>query len=261
MKIYLDSPYRANSGARLIFSFAMQRSGQHLIIEWLSRGLGSVLHLNHCRFYLKFFKRTLTPMTGRRLIYNNGELVDDSGIQGRKNYIKSLSRLPHCPKTLLYSMEDVDVESSSYQKLVQDYKSKKVFIFRDPANWLASSLAHGRHSNWKLSSNVAIYKKNIKFAMSSKDALIINYNYFISSKDYREEIASHFKEFNFINAEKSMENTPDFGGGSSFGESKGNTLERWKKYKDNEFFQRTMNDDELSKISREIFGIEPSFDS
>lgn len=254
-------PFNDDYGQEIIKTFGLKRSGQHLVIEWISRGLVNVIHLNHCRFFRSGFSYVLTPFAGRRVIYSDG-IVNDSGIQGRDNLNSSLPSEPY--QNLLYSIEDISLNDPMIQKLDESFSAKTILILRDPANWLASSLQRKKSSKQYLLKTRDILIEYLEQATLVKSytrgqCIAINYNKFIVDRRYREQLAQRLGLVSFENAEQAMKHTPSFGGGSSFKENSqnNNTLERWKHFQDDSFFRRTLNNKRLIDLSIEFFGMFP----
>jgi hypothetical protein len=247
---------------RVITSFALQRSGQHLVIEWLCRGfLNDTVHFNHCRFFREGLFASLTPVTGRRVIYA-GSSIDDSGVQGRMNLGESLPST--LPENLFYTVEDVSPNESMYQKITKRYHSTVILIIRDPANWLASSIRHGVKSHKQLKLNIETLKQILEIATQNYETtyqkiISIDYNEFSISRKYRSEIANKFDYFDMTKADVALERVSDFGGGSSFHgleneKSPALLMERWREYENNGFFSTVLKDRKLFELSRKFFG-------
>ena len=248
-------PFDASGQQRLMTSFGLQRSGQHLVIDWICRGIKDVVHLNHCRFTRKGITKVLTPLTGRRVIYRDGG-KDDSGVQGRDKLKTSLPA--ELPETLFYSVESVSLKSGSFKNLLKKFRPLTIVIVRDPANWLASSLAHGQ-AKATLSKNIQVLKEYLQFSLDAisenePDCLSIDYTKFIASENYRNRLASRLGVTEVEEAEKALTSTPDFGGGSSFGKTETTTtLCRWMKYQDNPFFRSALADAHLIELAHQFF--------
>ncbi len=258
---HLDLPYQKHSDQQIFTSYSLQRSGQHLVINWICLGLLDVIHLNHCRFFFKGKRFVLTPKTGRRIIYSETE-TDDSGRQGRLSFRKSLPLTS--PRNLFYSIEDKSCFESMYSDLVR-LTHKTIIIIRDPANWLASSLEHGRSTKKQIQKKIEIFIDFLELANGvrsvKKDMVIINYNKFISSRSYRGSIASALGLMSLERAETALVNTPNFGGGSSFSENKKRSriTERWRDYQSNKNFVELLNNKKLVELSIKYWGSCPGF--
>ncbi len=251
-EVALDHPYDKFSSSKLYLSFAMQRSGQHVVLDWFCRGLDEIIHLNHCRFYNRRGVSVLSPMTGRTTVYTQGNSHDSDKV-GRFRNRKFLANYLEGKKDLIYTVEDFPHNSKYFNIIKEKFKPKTFLILRDPANWLASSIAHDKHSFAQLKINLENYKSYIRAALD-EDVLSINYTNFIQDIEYRKALAEIFSINEFENAEKALHRTPDFGGGSSF--SKGEDtdfLSRWKRYKDDARFIDLLNDAELIQLAKRYF--------
>ncbi|MAS96513.1 MAG: hypothetical protein CMO55_25270 [Verrucomicrobiales bacterium] len=247
----------------IFVSFGLQRSGQHLMIEWICRGLlPDTLHLNHCVFFRDGLSFKLTPFNGRRVIYCN-ETIDDSGAQGQSDFNKSL---PYpSPQHLFFSLEDRSPEENDEKAFIKSHNPFLVFFLRDPANWLASGLRHGLHDPESLRDNKEILKLYLEIALKHKQLnskyIDINYNRFCQDIQYRSKLSTCFKPFNFKHAEHALEKIAKFGGGSSFSNgatSSSNTFDRWRDYEHDETFRSILNDRKLLELSQNYFGDIPA---
>jgi hypothetical protein len=255
-------PHSRNPNQTLWLSFSPQRSGQHLIISWLCTGIGNVLHFNHCRFFLSRFRLELQPLTGRRLLYQNEQATDDSGIQGRNKLQQSLKSIESV-SDILYSMEDLSPEAQPFDALIEQNPAKQIIILRDPCNWIASSIKHGKSSKLKLESKIQLYKSLLRLALKSPESsnlTFINYQQFVANPEYRKKIANRLQLSYFEAAEETLSETPDFGGGSSF-QNEIHTVEalfsRWKSFKNDPLFLEMIRDEELWELSENFFGTFP----
>lgn len=252
-EVEFDAPYNIKSTKTLYLSFAMQRSGQHLIIDWFCRGQEKITHLNHCRFYKRKSRILLSPMIGRTSIYNDGNIID-SGKIGRFSNYKFLENNKAPSEKLIFTVEDYTNNAKFFESLIRKRTPIVFYILRDPANWLASSLAHQKHSLEQLRINIENLKYNLRQALCS-DAPSINYNRFVCDVSYRKKIASEFGLPSFDEAEKALSHTPDFGGGSSFSNNDSSDFfSRWRKYENDSRFIKLLDDDELIELSKEYFG-------
>lgn len=257
----------ALTGKKIFISISPKRSGQHAILNWLCSQIGEVIHFNNCHFLQKNLVRKITPITGRVIHYENGH-KNDIGTNGSK-VMKEYLNVHKSPATLLYSLEDFSIErKGELKKVVKDYEPTFLFILRDPYNWLASSMAHtelgsaGVDLKWK----VRIFKEIAKHVMNCDSFLgrpffFINYNSWYNDEEYRKDVCKRLN-FNFVD-DSARSNVPDFGGGSSFENTKfdGNAnkmsvMERWKSYRENSSYLHLINDKELHEIGNRLFHFE-----
>ena len=159
------------TASNILVSFALQRSGQHLVIEWICRGfLSDIIHFNHCYFLLDGLCASLdlTPFVGRRVIYTESG-IDDSGNQYIWNLSKSLP--DNLPKNIFYTVEDLSPDEYLYQRIISESNPTVILILRDPANWLASSIRHRTKNRKTLKSNIETFKKILEIA--TQDAALL----------------------------------------------------------------------------------------
>lgn len=262
LPVRYDVPHGSACRSRLLTTFALQRSGQHLVIDWICRGLVDALHVNNCRFAREGLSLVLRPLMGRRVVYAADE-IGDSGQQGRRAYLKCLPSMT--PPNLVFSLENQSLGQPAVKRLLAKFTPELILILRDPANWLASSLRHGLHSRETLRGNVAILKEyltlaNDRAASANGGAVVINFNRFTEDDAYRRALAERIGLASFERAETALQHTPDFGGGSSFkdvrGQSRG-VSDRYLEYQDDEFFQSVLRDAELMALAETFFGRVP----
>ncbi|MFC3285501.1 hypothetical protein [Litchfieldella rifensis] len=248
-------------GNLILNTYSLQRSGQHLVLDWIGRGLdGKSAHFNHCRFHRKGVSFSFVPVAGRVIIYNSGMREVDSGKQGKENVFGFSQEFSY--RKEIYSMEDVDFNRLPYRTL-NCIADKVVVILRDPCNWLASSMKHGRSTQEKLVKKKEILKKYLrKFYSRREDEkfIFIDYNKFVSSCEYRKDLFVKLSLDNFIEAEQAMNDIPEFGGGSSFSGinstiTQENVFERWLVYKNDKTFADILGDDELIFLAEKFFSV------
>jgi hypothetical protein len=266
LPIRYGEPHRRGCQSRLFTTFALQRSGQHLVIDWICRGLVDAVHLNNCRLFRAGLKVVLTPITGRRVVYSPSA-IHDSGVQGRRAYRRSLPQ--RTPSNLVYSLENQSLEQYEIRKLLSRFHPFLIIILRDPANWLASSLRHGMHGNETLKANIKILKEYLRFAngleaTGGSHGTAINFNRFTEDESYRRMIAEKLNLVSFKRAEEALQHTPDFGGGSSFNDRQGRSNgvhDRYLEYRDDAFFREALKEPELITLVETFFGTLPGFET
>jgi len=246
------------AGNATYLSFSMQRSGQHLIIDWICRGLGDIAHINHCRRYLRFRGIRLEPMVGRVSVYGNGD-VTDGGKMSREAMCQFVKQFQYSRE--YYSVEDVLPTVTGYRSLCVRYGNPMIIILRDPANWLASTLKHSKSNRRMVKRKVDMLKNLLDIGIRSSklpNAAVVNFNRFIVDSSYREDLAERLGLMSLDNAESALHNVPDFGGGSSFGGHDHSTVadvsQRWRTYENDPFYRSLLADRELRSLSEEYFG-------
>lgn len=265
-----DHPYSKEVGQRVLLTFGLQRSGQHLVIDWICRGLQEAIHLNNCYFQRHGFSYILTPGKRKIRIYSStsqhGSVAYKLKDVGRH---KIESKAPSSlPKTLLYSVEDKKILNKSFLKLIYSHPTTVLIILRDPANWLASTLHRGVSTKRQILDNIPIFCEYLDLSTSEKsplsniDFLTVNYNIFINDSDYRMQLFKLLGLYDRKSAEDSLKVIPEFGGGSSFKEeiSSYNRHERWKYYVNDNFFQEILRNERLIHLSKCYFGELPGLD-
>jgi hypothetical protein len=262
LPVRYDVPHGPTCRSRLLTTFALQRSGQHLVIDWMCRGLIDALHVNNCRFARERLSLVLRPLMGRRVVYTSSG-IHDSGVQGIKAYRKSLP--PTTPNNLIYSLENQSLAHQAVRRLVARFDPYVIVILRDPANWLASSLRHGLQSKETLRGNIGILKEYLRIAdgltaSAENRVLAINFNRFTEDEAYRRTLADRIGLSSFDQAEEALQHTPDFGGGSSFKHVRGpssGVSDRHLEYREDDFFQAALRDPELMTLAEAFFGTLP----
>ena len=230
----------------------LRRSGNHAIISWLAHHFGKE----------------------RVLFFNNIHL--NSGLfssENLKKYNQKLNKIRDCKpfiKTKLHgSYNDYDCLIYSYEdrnlsKLFSS-KDKTILVIRDPYNVTASRIKQ-----------LEINKKQYWFSVDKRyinkvkqyleecigkqnllgDKVIVNYNKWFTSKEYRKELS---KILNLKFTDEGYSKMLYHGNGSSFRGVIKNTkslkvLDRWKKYTNHHLFRKISEDKEILEMSRQIFG-------
>lgn len=258
-------PTRAGGKPEVILSFSLMRTGQHLVIEYLCRGMpGKGLHLNLCGFERKRFGYELRPLFGRTISYHSGQILQDTG---ENAHIEDYAALGQDCTVLLYSMETRGLDEPGFRLLAQRPEYAKLLILRDPANWLASSLKHRVRSRQQLRQDLDLLKGFLRRAAGNAplppNTHVILYERFLDSVDYRKNVGIRLNaQFSVDNAEPAMTRTPDFGKGSSFGaaeKDKARYLERWRHCAEDAFFRKAMDDAELGSLVEAIWGSDAAY--
>lgn len=224
----------------------MQRSGQHVIIDWLCRGLGQTVHFNHCWSRRVGAGYVLTPGRGRRVVYEKGAPVSDTFVEG--DVTVGLTR--HF-NALVYSFEDYRYNAPDLSRVRRGTQS--IIIVRDHYNWLASTLRHGRTDDAAMVRKVQAYRALMEQVIGGGQP-VIHYNRFVLDPAYRMEQAAALRLPDAVAAETALGNVPDFGGGSSFGGRRpaGDVLGRWRAYADDPRFRRLASDPELVRLTHAV---------
>lgn len=231
--------------------FAMMRSGQHAIINWLLAQLPEHSFVNDPLHPINWIhgKAKFSKPDDLFLVYN----VEDRFI---------LSGIKECEEKLYDHSEERDGEIIN------------VLILRDPFNMFASR--YSRETNrkklttgekqheeimecswsplegWTSKKAVECWKSHAKeIASPTVINLIINYNQWVLNEDYRQSLAKFFGvEFNDVNY--NIQAVVQ-GEGSSFRKNDSKVLKRCKKYIYDSHFM-SLFDEETIELAQGIFG-------
>ncbi|MEX0806258.1 MAG: hypothetical protein WD940_02725 [Patescibacteria group bacterium] len=182
--------------------------------------------------------------------------------------------------TLLLGYEDVDllnldsVPGVKYEnEILEDSTKIKILLVRDPFNFFASRLKMLRDMQeqgvrnpiqkigWKGISRLwrTYAKEYLGETNLLGDRVNVNYNDWFSNRDYRDELCQRC--LGTVNRDLSVQDVVEHGRGSSFDYTKFHgsaqkmaVLERWRYFKDDEFYLNLMRDEELVSLSNRIFG-------
>ena len=234
--------------------FAMMRSGQHAVINWLLAQLPEPhTFFNDPLYPTQAFGVKLSKPDDLFLVYNIEDRFISAGIEECKEKIYDHSK-------------------------ERDGNIINVLVLRDPFNMFASRYAreitrknlttgekqHESITNcswsplggWTSQQAFECWKDHVKeISNPSNINLIINYNSWATDKEYRKEIANFFEvEFN----DKAFDKMSIIQGeGSSFDginrTENSKVLVRYKKYKYDKYFMSLFNK-ETSDIAKDIFG-------
>jgi hypothetical protein len=233
--------------------FAMMRSGQHAIINWLLAQLPQHTFVNDPLYPTQTFGAKLSKPDDLFLVYNIEDRFIVAGIE-------------ECKEKIYDHSEEREGDIVN------------VLIIRDPFNMFASRYAREtsrknlttgekQHENivdcswsplggWTSQQAVVCWKSHVKEVASPSDInLIINYNKWAVDEEYRKQISEFFEiEFN-DSAFNEMAIVQ--GEGSSFdGTTKkenSKVLNRYKRYKYDKYFV-SLFDKETNDLAKEIFG-------
>jgi len=234
---------------------ALQRSGHHAIINWISANAASaVCFLNNCR-----------PGVDPFLMCTEEQ------------------RLRLAPRNLLiYNYEDrrlTDAFSSGF--LVNKTRwfgaqgnSVYILILRDPFNnfaskyrWAVRGTRWTPHLGWVIQQLPELWKSYAREFLGVTQFMpaprvFINYNRWFVDPEYREQLA---QRLGLISAEKGLAEVAKWGP-NTWGDSFDNldfegraqemkVLERWRHFAGDHVFRQLFKDRELLELSKEIFGV------
>ncbi|MBW3019670.1 hypothetical protein KY334_00065 [Candidatus Woesearchaeota archaeon] len=242
----------------------LQKSGNHLIIDWISESNKNYLHLNN-------ISHNINSVFGLNLV--RGSLKEEF-----RNYmINKISNFN--VDNLICSYENKDFKiifenkefNDKFNKIFGEHKKSiiqklfcikkknyNILILRDPYKTFASLIfANIMNENnskrfielWKDYGNNFLKNKN-------NNLITINYDFFVSNKEYRNKLAN---KLNIQNNESILNKMASQGSSFEGCHFKGNIremkiLERWKNFIDNEFYKNIFKDKELIELSNKIFG-------
>lgn len=235
--------------------FAPRRSGQHAIINWICNGLKkekhNVIHLNDIK------------------LYGNPYLKCKDRKQQRKYKTDTWQKIHNNIDYLFINYEDEILHDIKLKNIFGKNKTfhknviqENIIILRDPFNNFASKIRYSENKSRKymLRNIVEVWKSHAKeyltISNNIKNKIVINYNNWFISQDYRKQIANLFK----FNDYKAYLKVSKSGNGSSFDQrsfdGKANemkVLQRWEAYKTNMAYLALVNDRELIDLYEKIF--------
>jgi len=271
-------PLPIKKNGRVFVTIALNRSGQHAILNWLSHNLQSTIHLNHCAFMRRDFQMMPLPQGGRFITYHNGARID-SGCLASETDKRPLDsclealQMNKLQNNLIYSFEEISLKNVFLKKFIHRYKPTILLILRDPYNCLASLFRH----HGERSSIADLKAKKDRLVMYLEQALnienlleypvvSIDYGKWICDDNYKQIFLEKVGQSNLSINNKDIYEVQPFGGGSSFdGQSidyhtlRERVFERWKNYKDNQDYKTLLHDDKLENLSIQFFNFEKPF--
>ncbi len=271
-------PLPLHARGKTYITIALQRSGHHAVINWLSHHLQSAIHMNHCTFIRHHTNMMIIPCGGRFVYYKNQERFD-SGLLIKNNEKRPLKlfkeKLYHIGKfdNIIYSFEEASLKDDYLNKFIQYYSPRVLLILRDPYNCFASLF---QHHNGKNTLPELIEKKQklisyLKQALGIDNYLNypvfpIDYGKWVQNNCYRKHLLQKLQIPFSQEAEDSMSQVQPFGEGSSFDGTKVDyeslqkrVFERWKKYQYNTDYLTLLNDPILSRLTFDFFKVEKPF--
>lgn len=249
-------------------TFALRRTGQHAIINWLAYQIGRpVLHFNDC--HIK--RNEIYPdLPGMVMFYD--------GKGGKLNFYKKPEEYNSfsAPEDTfkIYSFEEK--HPRDIDEILQFFPDESVvplMVIRDPYNWVAACLHRQVQFPGKeimiardIKRRIEDYKEYLKLSYEYETGknnriISINYNKWNSEKKYRDRICS---VLGLENTDKGREEIEYFGHGSTFDgrkfdgqASKMKVSQRWKSYSENDNYWELF-DTEIENLSRLLFNFVPT---
>jgi len=264
-----------------IFIWGIRRSGNHMMADFIldHRNYPEISNIEPSKKRQRVFRRNLVLLNDYFKDHHyQKDLTKKKSMM--KGYPKFNERIPvPYPSTgnlQLISYEiNPGISNQSYKNYIDIFEnpdnllvdtkrevSEKyaIIILRDPYNWL-TSLSTDKKRQKNIDNFIQLWKETAeKFFIHkpNENYYPVNYNRFISDKEYRRKLSFYMNE-NF--SDKGMNRVSSKG--SSFDGNKfdGNaqnmpTKDRWKNMPD-WLIKKISNDNELRKLSKEIFNFEP----
>lgn len=231
---------------------SMKRTGHHSIQNWIFSGFKDPkLKIEHMDFTTggkvtaknkgrsrESINKVLHGLSSLNLLTYDFQQVDLNELHQRK--IKDPNAIHMWPATKEFTVE----------------RSLIIIVLRDPYNWAASTIKCFKKV---IPAAVARYKQHLKQALGIQDYLggypfvVIDYNRWFTSEDYRAEIISKLG----MNIEATQyQEVAVNGAGSSFDKvkfrkqaGKMKVLNRWEHYKKHKVFMNIFKDKELVELS------------
>ena len=278
LPVSLTQPLPLQASGQIYVTIALQRSGQHAVINWLCEQLGSVVHFNHCTFMRKGLTMMPVPVSGRYVTYLDQVKTDSGIIAGEQDktaleaFFNQLTQIG-LYQNIIYSFEDWDLKDIYLQKLIRNRSLKVILILRDPYNWLASTFKH--HDS---KTPIILLEEKKKRLISyleqvlnindylNHDVVAIDFSQWLVSTQYRKEIMEQLGLTFSESLETSFGEVQPFGGGSSFDGQivepnvlRKSVSERWRSYEDNQEYRALLKDDNLKKLALRFFNFEKPF--
>lgn len=224
--------------------FATKRSGHHAIIEWIGNN------------------------REKGLVFHN-DTHWKSLVEGRKIYLGKRKEVLYGGKVkkdlTVYNFEDLNINQHSailQSPFIINY-DRTIIVLRDVYNMVASSIkSTPKNTNIRIRKRVSRWKEYCKELLGETDYVtsdklhFINYNTWFSDREYRDLIG---RSLGFDNKDYGISSISKYGGGSSFGDTGSaksmDVYNRWKKYLNNDLFNRHLSD-EVHSLNRRIFGFD-----
>ena len=204
--------YEAAAPAQTWVVLAPERTGQHLLIDWLGRGLGQAVHINNVYLKREGIALTLKQPRPKVTRYEGGEIVSSEQVAFGKIEVPPGAHV-------IYSVENSGSPDLLAER-VEGSGARMIVHLRDPYNW-AASLVKRIRDGYKYTSEDRLpgfltYYMGLAAEELNGRALRSSYNEFVASKAFREGLAAQVGPFDLEAAEAALGEVPQFGRGSSF---------------------------------------------
>jgi len=235
-----------------IRAIAMQRSGHHAVINWIS----GLFEENDRVCFLNDFSRFKRPMQQSSYVnFSEEEIRKDIG----GNFAKKKALIMNFEEIHVKDFESILKKNNNYPR-GSSRKIVDILVLRDPYNMFASRyrrsiIAGNKQDKWIGKACADKWCEHARVFLNNKRILCINYNKWFSCIEYRRSLARRIGlKFNDRNISKVSKH----GGGSSFdrmtlGGQDMKVLNRWEQYSDDPIYNKIFNKD-VRHLSEKIFG-------
>ncbi len=248
---------------RVYIVLAMQRSGHHLIVNQLCHQIGRVLHLNNC---VLTQGNGIRPLAGRYRTYDSAETFD-SGLLDRAEYRAQIKRVRPRYDQLVCSFENAKLDRDYVRHAPAHGQAVTICVVRDPFNWVASTLKHGKEMAGQLPERISLWKAHVAQCLHPEtyadSAFIgINYDRWVTDETYPRSVCH---QLGLPYDDTGRDDVIDFGTGSSFdgtrldGAAAGMmVMERWRAYQEDTDYRSIFdNNPDLARLSEQYFEFNP----
>ena len=234
-----------------------RRSGQHLVIDYLARGLGETTHVNN----ISLGPTGISPRTAGQIrpvtAYRDG--VAAPPVRQRSPFLRPVHLVTHTITNVEFARPPYDLE-----RMHRGNRWTLVPLVRDPYNWLASLVKVLHRKSYIREQDIPHYLsmyQNILALKNEQGLDVWSYNHFLTDPAYRADKASAFAGFDRDRAKGALGETPTFGGGSSFEGKEAeaealrkSVMERWQAMTEDDIYRRLMQDTALLDAYAQAFG-------
>jgi hypothetical protein len=239
--------------------FAMQRSGHHAVCRWLGGHFPSKYAFINDISRLKDFKR-------QAAFYGFNNLEKERELNGKLAYKDAL--IINVEERAFKDGGRKFFKQTKYYPRGRSRKTFNIIVLRDPLNFFASRIKFSERRKsqarvWLTTEAIEMWKDYTREFLGETNYLkepkiMINYVDWFTDIDYRRSISA---QLDLKHSERYLQHVPNYGKGSSFSLRAMNNraqdmkvLDRWKNYQDHAFIKRLLKDEEVMKLSKEIFG-------
>lgn len=240
----------------------LSRSGNHAIIRWIvgqykDSGFEPFFHNNAIRNFMEFMS------------LRGGGAMEGYPIPNPKLHEIVMHMTANDKKMFAISFEDLIFDQRLGE--ITNFADHNVIILRDPFNLFASRIEglpppRGKRGHEKTADKqeneikkyISQYEEFVGKTNYLSNKICINYNSWVSDKDYRKSIAEQFG-IEFTDARYGQRANSSFGRGASLSlpsEKSEDFLSRYKAYLEEPLFGKIKNNEYLVSIAKDTFGVE-----